>query len=81
VSSPIRVFVNAAPVEVPPGTDVRGALLVHDPELARRAEAGSALVTDARGIELPLAAALAAGSILRVILRARRGGPDADADA
>jgi hypothetical protein len=81
VSSRIRVFVNAAPVEVPPGTDVRGALLVHDPELARRAEAGSALVTDARGIELPLAAPLAAGSILRVILRARRGGPDADADA
>lgn len=76
----MRVFVNAAPVDVAPGTDVRGAIHAHDPDLAAGAAAGDALVTDGRGIELPLGAPLAAGSILRVIVRARRTG-DADADA
>jgi hypothetical protein len=44
------------------------------------AAAGTALVTDARGIAVPLDALLAAGAILRVVVRARRGTPDADAD-
>ena len=78
---PIRVFVNASPVDVAPGTDVRGALAAHDPELARRAIEGGALVTDARGIDLPLDTPLAAGSIVRAVVRARRGEPDADAHA
>jgi hypothetical protein len=77
----MRVFVNAVPVEVASGTDVRGAIHAHDPELAARAASGGALVTDARGIAVPLDGALAAGSILRVIVRARRGEQDADADA
>ena len=77
----MRVFVNAAAVDVPPGTDVRGAIRALDPALGARAEAGEALVTDARGIETPLDSALAAGSILRVILRARRGDRSGDADA
>ena len=81
MSSSLRVFVNATPVDVAPGTDVRGAIRAHDPELGARAEAGAALVTDARGIEVPLDGALAAGSILRVVARARRGSRDADADA
>jgi len=77
----MRVFINAAPVDLPPGTNVRGALLVHDPALADRAAAGTALVTDARGIEVSLDAPLAAGSILRVLGRARRGPQETDADA
>ena len=43
--------------------------------------AGTALVTDARGIELPLDGPLEAGSIVRVVVRARRPAQDADADA
>jgi hypothetical protein len=77
----MRVFINATPVDVAPGTDVRGALRAHDPAMEASAMAGTALVTDARGIELPLDRPLAAGSILRVIVRARRGGQGADADA
>lgn len=77
----MRVFVNAAPVEVEPGTDVRGAIRAHDPELEARAGSGAATVTDARGIAVPLDGRLAAGSILRVVVRARRGDPDPDADA
>lgn len=81
MSGVVRVFVNASAVEVEAGTDVRGAIRAHDPELEARAAAGGALVTDARGIEVPLDGALAAGSILRVVVRARRGDPGADADA
>ncbi len=77
----MRVFVNATPVDVPAGSDVRGALRAHDPALERGAAAGAALVTDARGIELPLDAPLAAGAIVRVVVRARRQPADADADA
>jgi hypothetical protein len=81
MSLSMRVFINAAPVDVAPGTDVRGALRAHDPAMEASATAGTAFVTDARGIELPLDRPLAAGSILRVIVRARRGGQGADADA
>jgi len=81
VSDSIRVFVNAAPVDVPAGANVRVALEAHDPTLAARAEDGAALVTDARGLALPLESALGAGAILRVVIRARRSDPDADADA
>jgi hypothetical protein len=77
----MRVFVNATPVDVPPGTDVRGAIRAHDPAMEASAEAGTALVTDARGIALPLDGPLAAGAILRVIVRARREAQGGDADA
>ena len=77
----MRVFVNATAIDVEPGTDVQGALAAHDPALAGKVTAGGAYVTDARGIELPGAAALEAGSILRVVVSARRAAGDADADA
>lgn len=78
--SAMRVFVNAAALDVPSGTSVRGAIRAHDPALGAQAEAGDALVTDARGIETPLDDVLAAGSILRVVVRAGRGR-NSDADA
>ena len=77
----MRVFVNAAPVDVAPGTDVLGAIRAHDSALEASAMNGAAFVTDGRGIELPLDAPLSAGAILRVVVRARRGGREADADA
>jgi hypothetical protein len=77
----MRVFVNASPVDVEPGTDTRGAIRAFDPALEARAVEGAALVTDARGIALPLEAVLEAGSILRVVVRAGRGGQGGDADA
>ncbi len=77
----MRIFINAVPVDVEQGTDVRGAIHAHDPAMEASAVEGAALVTDARGVELALDGPLAAGSILRVILRARRGERDVDADA
>jgi hypothetical protein len=77
----MRVFINATPVDVNPGTDVRGAVRAHDAALEAKVVSGAAYVTDARGIEMPADAALAAGSILRVVVSARRGAEEADGDA
>ena len=76
----VRVFVNATPADVAAGSDVRGAIRTANPVLAARAEAGEALITDGRGIELALDAPVVAGSILRVVVRARRGERGRDAD-
>jgi hypothetical protein len=77
----MRVFVNAAPVEIAKGADVRAAVQAHDADLLSKVADGAAYVTDARGIELALDAPLSEGSILRVVVSARRtaGGRDAHA--
>lgn len=81
MTTPLRVFINGAPVDVEAGTDVRGALHAHDATLEARYAAGTAYVTDARGIEMDGTQRLAAGAIMRVVLRSRRseGGDDAHA--
>ena len=74
----IRVFVNATALDLPLGARVSDALAVYDPALASGVAGGTVLVTDGRGIEIENESPLAAGSILRVLARARRG---VDADA
>ncbi len=81
MSPDVRVFVNATPVEVPSGSEVRAAIRALDPELETRAAEGTALVTDGRGIDLPLGTLLEAGAIVRVVPRARREVGSSDADA
>jgi hypothetical protein len=76
----MRVFVNAVPLEVARGADVRAAVRAHDPELERKLAGGAAFVTDARGIELAPDETLAEGSILRVVVSARRAAGERDAD-
>jgi hypothetical protein len=76
----MRVFVNAVPLEVDRGADVRAAVLALDPELERKLAAGSAHVTDARGIEVLPDTTLSEGSILRVV-SARRAAEERDAHA
>ena len=77
----MRVFVNAVPLEVGRGADVRTAVRAFDPELARKLDAATAFVTDARGIEVAPDAVLAEGSILRVVVSARRAAEERDAHA
>jgi hypothetical protein len=77
----MRVFVNAVALEVGKGADVRDAVRALDAELERKLAGGAAFVTDARGIEVPPDAALAEGSILRVVVSARRAAEERDADA
>lgn len=81
MTTPIRVFINGTAVDVEPGMSVRGALRAHDAALAERYAAGAALVTDGRGIEVKGDDRLSAGSILRVVIRSRRGDGGGDADA
>jgi sulfur carrier protein ThiS len=76
--SAVTVFVNERPVTVPAGSTVAAAVDALDAALAARIAAGEGHVTDARGIELPPDTLVRAGTILRVVLRARQG---ADADA
>jgi hypothetical protein len=77
----MRVFVNAASLDLATGVDVRAAVRAFDPDLERQLAGGRAYVTDARGIELPADAPLAEGSILRVVVSARRAVEERDADA
>ena len=75
----MRVFVNAVPLDVGRAADVRTAVRALDPELDRKLDAGTAFVTDARGIEVAPDAVLAEGSILRVVVSARRAAEERDA--
>jgi hypothetical protein len=77
----MRVFVNAVPLDVGKGSDVRAAVRALDADLERKLAGGAAFVTDARGIEVPPDATLAEGSILRVVVSARRTAEERDADA
>ena len=77
----MRVFVNAVPLDIEKGADVRAAVLALDAELERKLAAGAAFATDARGIEVGPGTALAEGAILRVVVSARRDTREADADA
>jgi hypothetical protein len=77
----MRVFVNGVPLEVDTGADVRGAVRALDAELEQKLAGGSAYVTDARGIEVTPDATLAEGSILRVVVSARRTAEERDAHA
>jgi hypothetical protein len=74
--SSVRVFVNGSVVDLPAGTPAVEAVRSFDASLADRMVAGSAYVTDGRGIEIDPAEPLASGAILRVVVPARRG-PDA----
>ena len=76
--STVTVFVNERAVSVPEGSRATAAVAAFDVGLAERVAAGEGHITDARGIELPADAVVHAGSILRVVVRARQGD-DADA--
>jgi hypothetical protein len=76
--SSIRVFVNSSAVDLPENADALQAVRAFDPALEGSVTRGAAFLTDGRGIEIDPTAPLASGSILRVVIRSRRG-PDADA--
>lgn len=79
MSDAIRVFVNAAAVNLPAGANVADAVRAADPSLLDKVASGAAYVTDGRGIEIDRGAPLASGAILRVVVRARARSADADA--
>jgi hypothetical protein len=76
----LTAFVNDRLVRVQPGADAMAAVAALDPALAERVRAGTAYLTDGRGIRCAPDAPLVPGAILRVVVPARRG-PGAHADA
>jgi hypothetical protein len=67
VSTSIRVYVNAHPVDVPPGTTVQDALRRWNADEAGAVARGERAVTDSRGLPASLEEAVEAGAILRVV--------------
>jgi hypothetical protein len=72
----IRVFVNAAGVDVPAGASALDAIRAWSPEAAAEVAAGVRLITDSRGLPIGGDTPMSAGSILRLI--ANRGAMSAD---
>lgn len=68
----IRVFVDGAPLSLPPGSRARDAVAARDPSQAERLAAGTLAITDARGLPVAPDAPVAPGTILRVV----RSRPD-----
>jgi hypothetical protein len=75
----MRVFVNTSAVDLPIGADAGQAVRTYDPAIEDQIARGAAYITDGRGIEIAPAAPLQSGAIIRVVLRAGRRSPDADA--
>ncbi len=69
----LRIFVNERPFSVPAGATVADAVRLAEPALLPLLAEGGALVTDARGLEVPLDAPLTGGAILRAQRASRRG--------
>ncbi len=72
--SKLRVYVDAAPVDVPKPATVLDAIEIADASLASSVRAGASEVTDSRGLPIAADAPLYAGAILRVV--AVRKGKD-----
>ncbi len=63
----IRVFVNAAPVDVPRGASALDCVRAWNPEEADGVADGKRAITDSRGLEVEPASATSAGSIFRTV--------------
>lgn len=63
----VRVFVNAAGVDVPSGSTALDAVRVWNADAAQEVVAGARLITDSRGLPIDSATPMPAGSILRLI--------------
>jgi len=72
----VRVFVNAAGVDVPSGATALDAVRVWDAAAAADVEGGRRLITDSRGLPLDAAAAMSAGSIIRLVAKRDRASAD-----
>ena len=67
MSTSIRVYVNAQPLEVPRGATVEEALRQWNRDEAAAVARGDRAVTDSRGLPASLGDVMAPGSILRVV--------------
>jgi hypothetical protein len=69
-AEPVTIFINERVFRVRPGLAAAEAAAQLDPDLAPALRAGTAYLTDARGIRLSPDEPVGAGTILRVVRRA-----------
>lgn len=74
----VRVFVNAAGVDVPAGSSVLDAVRTWDATAADAVASGTRTITDSRGLPVDADAAVYNGAIFRLVSNRARG---AEADA
>lgn len=67
MTTTLRVFVNAQPVDVEPGADALECVRRWRREEAEAVTAGYRLITDSRGLPIPSSAPARAGSIYRTV--------------
>jgi len=68
----VRVFVNAAGVDVPAGSTALDAVRAWNADEATEVTEGTRIITDSRGLPIDGGAPMSAGSILRLIARRDR---------
>ena len=76
----VRVFVNAAGVDVPSGSTALDAVRAFDAGAAADVEGGRRLITDSRGLPIDASAAVSAGSIIRLVAKRDRAAADDSAE-
>lgn len=64
----VRVFVNAAGIDVPAGSTALDAVRTWSAAAADDVKGGRRLMTDSRGLPLDIDAPVSAGSIVRLIV-------------
>jgi hypothetical protein len=69
----VRVFVNAAGVDVPAGSTALDAVRLWNGEAADDLTAARRVLTDSRGLPIDAATPVSAGSIFRLIAKRDRG--------
>jgi hypothetical protein len=79
-NSMVRVFVNAAGVDVPSGSTALDAVRAWNAGAADEVTSGARLITDSRGLPIDGATAMSAGSILRLVAKRDRPATDAVGD-
>lgn len=63
----VRVFVNAAGIEIPEGGTAIDAVRAWDAAAAQSVESGARVITDSRGLPIGRDVPMPAGSILRLV--------------
>lgn len=72
----VRVFVNAAGVDVPAGSTALDAVRSWNADAASEVAAGARLITDSRGLPIDADTAVVGGSIFRLIPKRDRAAAD-----
>ena len=67
MNDPIRIFVNARPVDAQPGDTVFSAIERWDPAIAATLRDGTRALADSRGLATPLETPVHGGAIFRVV--------------